>query len=131
MDRGIIELLQSIFCFLSRVRDILVEAFENLKDRRLREVYDVFSMMMLHFDKLHQFLRRISKVNEDSCTERDVNVMYAPEIAVMLRQLQNIALALNDYAKGASPQSIIQIIYTMDSLVNDLASMIEKLLRQV
>ncbi|MEM3979996.1 MAG: hypothetical protein QXF79_01905, partial [Ignisphaera sp.] len=57
------DVLWDIYKLLQSVRLDLVESFYRIKDRKLREVYDPFVFMLLKYDKILQFLRRI--LNED------------------------------------------------------------------
>ncbi len=127
--------LKKLYEILKSLRVLLVESFDELKDRRLREVYDFFSYMMLHYDKLCQFLRRlvgaplydnykltIAKI------EQEISVL-PPELAIKVRNLVMYIKMLRDYAASAPPSSLRSIIMDINSLVDDIANDIGSSLR--
>jgi len=61
------DMLRDIYKLLQSVRLDLVESFYRIKDRKLREAYDPFAFMLLKYDKIIQFLRRI--LDEDLYTK--------------------------------------------------------------
>ncbi|NPA97041.1 MAG: hypothetical protein GXO32_05515 [Crenarchaeota archaeon] len=124
--------VKAIFLALTGIRRDLVEAFRELKDRRMRDLYDPFSYMMLHFDKLHQFLRRFSGmplyIGEEqlrgTCLEKGVDACIdslSPEIAVVLRRIRIAAQILKKASSTETPSSIRSAIGELDSLVEGLA----------
>ncbi len=126
------EVVKSIFLALYGIRRELVEAFRSIKDRRLRDLYDSFSYMMLHFDKLHQFLRRFSGmplyIGEEevrgTCLEKGVDACIeslTPELAVVLRRIRVAVSVLREAASRDSPSSIRSAIAEVDNLVEGLA----------
>ncbi len=133
LDRLDRDSLRAMFLALTGIRRDLVEAFKELKHRRLRDVYDHFSYMMLHFDKLHQFLRRCSDMPlylsdenvKGTCLEKGVDACIdalSPEVAVILRRIRVAALELKKACATESPSAIRSAISEVDSLVEGLAS---------
>ncbi len=127
------EQVRDLFLALVGMRRSLVEAFEELKDRRLRDLYDVFSFMMLHFDKLYQFLRRWCGMplyigpNEvaGTCLEKGVDACIDSlplELAIVVRRLWIQVLMLRKVASQDAPSSIRSCIVELDRIVENLAS---------
>ncbi len=127
--------LKKLYDILKSLRKLLVESFDELKDRRLRETYDFFSYMMLHYDKLCQFLRRVvgAPLYDDrglSITKIEYEIStLPPELAIKVRNLVMYIKMLRDYAASAPPSSIRSIIMDINSLVDDIANDISSSLR--
>ena len=130
-----VEDLRKLYDILKVLRVSLVESFDMIKDRRLRDVYDVFSYMMLHYDKLCQFLRRIvdAPLYEDLQNRRysiDEMISSLPvELALRVRNLASYVRALQSYAATASPNAIRGIILDISEAVDDIANIINSVLR--
>ncbi len=127
--------LRKLYEILKSLRVLLVESFDELKDRRLREVYDYFSYMMLHYDKLCQFLRRVvgAPLYDDNRlsiarVKQEISAL-PPELAVKVRNLATYISMLRDYAASAPPSSIRSIIMDINSLIDDIAGDIGSYLR--
>lgn len=124
-----------IYRILQNIRIDIVESFYLLKDRKLREIYDNFAMMMLKFDKLIQFLRRV--LNEDLYAKyprlntQEVGDMISKlpiEIAPAMRSLVHTAKLLKEFAIIAPAPYIDSAIKSINSLVDDLAKYIDKVI---
>ena len=127
--------LRKLYEILKILRVSLVESFDMIKDRRLRDVYDAFSYMMLHYDKLCQFLRRVvnAPLYEDSQSRRhsvDEMISSLPvELALRVRSLASYIRALQSYAATASSNAIRGIILDISGAIDDIANIINSALR--
>jgi len=131
-----VEELRNIYEILMILRKELVDSFDILKDRRMREVYDIFSFMMLHYDKMCQFLRRIVNAplyydsNQLKYSEIEELMMKLPlELSMKLRNLMNCIKTLKSYAHSAAPNYIRSLIFDIDGLIEDIAHDIGGVLR--
>ena len=131
-----VEELRNIYEILMILRKELVDSFDILKDRRMREVYDIFSFMMLHYDKMCQFLRRIVNAplyydsNQLKYSEIEELMMKLPlELSMKLRNLMNCIKTLKNYAYFAAPNYIRSLIFDIDGLIEDIAHVIGGVLR--
>jgi len=131
--------LQGLFFVLYASRRNLVDAFYELKSRRLREVYDYFSMMMLSFDKLYQFIRRtaglplyVDEIAEQSCLRDGVEKclsMLPTELAIQSRRLYTLSKNLLASASMYPPNAIRNLVIQFKNLVEDLAHALSPYLR--
>lgn len=122
-----------IYRILQSVRIDMVESFYLIKDRRLRELYDNFAIMMLKFDKLVQFLRRI--LNEDlyakypKLSPQGIEEMISKlpiEVASTMRNFVHTIRLLKEFAAIASVPYINSVIKSTSSIVDDIAKYIDK-----
>jgi len=127
------ECVKNLFLALVGMRSNLVEAFRALKDRRLRDLYDPFSFMMLHFDKLYQFLRRWCGMPlyigpqevAGTCLEKGIDACIDSlplELSMVVRRLWLQVLMLKRVASSDPPSSIRSYIVELDREVENLAS---------
>ena len=112
--------LGSMYCILSSLRDVLVEAFDELSARRMRGVYDDFSYMMLEFDKLHQLLRRVAGRRECSGIDDELTVLPV-DLSAYLRRLYDAALELRDVARSGYEYGVRSGIAQVSTLVGEIA----------
>ena len=130
-----VEDLRRLYEILKILRASLVESFDTIKDRRLRDVYDAFSYMMLHYDKLCQFLRRVvnAPLYEDSknrrCSADEMISSLPVELALRVRSLASYIKALQSYAATASSNTIRGVILDISEAVDDIANIINSALR--
>lgn len=122
-----------IYRILQSIRVDIVESFYLIKDRRLREVYDNFAIMMLKFDKVVQFLRRI--LNEDlyakypRLNSKEVEDMISKlpiEIASTIRSLTHTVKLLKEFAAIASAPYINSIIKSVSSIIDEIVKYLDK-----
>ncbi len=105
---------------LTRIRRMLVEAFDYMSERRLRELYDIFSLTMLHFDKLHQLMRRLGGSQRiENCLE-----VVPMELLFALRKLESIANRLRLLAPSASMEQLRYTIIELSNAIDEIARII-------
>jgi hypothetical protein len=128
------EIIQCIYRILLSLRQDLVDSFYRIKDRRLREVFDPFAFMMLKYDKVLQFLRRV--LNEDlyakypklSSKELEELILKSPlEVASIIRSLIQSTKLLKEFASSTSAPYIISVIKNIGDIVDDLAKYLDKI----
>jgi len=128
------EIIQCIYRILLSLRQDLVDSFYRIKDRRLREVFDPFAFMMLKYDKVLQFLRRV--LNEDlyakypklSSKELEELILKSPlEVASIIRSLIQLTKLLKEFASSTSAPYIISVIKNIGDIVDDLAKYLDKI----
>ena len=133
------EALQNLFFVLHASRRNLVDSFYELKNRRLREVYDYFSMMMLSFDKLYQFIRRIAglplyvdELAESSCLRDGIDACLSSlptELAMQGRRVYTLSKNLVSVSSTYPPSAIKNLIMEFRNLVEELAHALSPYLR--
>ncbi|ADM27279.1 hypothetical protein Igag_0441 [Ignisphaera aggregans DSM 17230] len=133
MDR---ESLQIVYRILYDVRIDLVEAFYKIKDRRLRDIYDPFSMLMLKLDKLIQYLRRILGeplyAKYDRLSQEDIeNYIYKLplELSITLRNLIHNSRMLKDFASSSATYYLKSMLSNIDDEVEDIAKHIDSIIK--
>ncbi|MEM1644330.1 MAG: hypothetical protein QXL96_00430 [Ignisphaera sp.] len=128
------DVLWDIYKLLQSVRLDLVESFYRIKDRKLREVYDPFVFMLLKYDKILQFLRRI--LNEDlyakyqklSPQETEEIILKLPlDVASTIRNLVQASKLLKEFASTTSAPYIISIIKSISDVIDDIAKYLDKI----
>jgi len=127
------EILLYIYKMLYDMRLDLVECFYNIKNRRLRELYDGFALMMIKLDKTIQFLRRV--LNEDlyakydKLSSNEINEIMTKlpvEVSISLRSLvQNIKL-LKEFSVIAASPYINTIIKSINEIIDDIAKYLDR-----
>lgn len=129
------EVLQGIYRLLHSLRRDLVESFYLIVERRLRETYDPFAFMMLKYDKVLQFLRRV--LNEDlyatypRLTPREIEELIQKlplEVASTMRSLIQSTKLLKEFASTTSPPYVISIIKNLGDVVEDIAKYLDKVI---
>ncbi len=133
MDR---ETLWIIYRILYDARIELVEAFYKIKDRRLRDIYDPFSMLMLKLDKLIQYLRRILGeplyAKYDRISQEDIeNYIYKLplELSMILRNLMQNSKMLRDFASDSATYYLKSILNNIDDEIEDVAKHIDSFIK--
>ncbi|MEM1560850.1 MAG: hypothetical protein QXN35_04805, partial [Ignisphaera sp.] len=108
------DMLRDIYKLLQSVRLDLVESFYRIKDRKLREAYDPFAFMLLKYDKIIQFLRRIldedlyTKHQKLSPQEVEEIILKLPlDVASTIRNLIQASKLLKEFSSSTSTPYII------------------------
>ncbi len=126
--------LKALYMIMGKCREMLVKSFINIKDRKLREVYDAFSFMMLHYDKLFQFIRRCcgAPLYDDSYTNIDVEPYLAQlplELAIRMRRVVTYIEMLYKSSSTASSSEIKTLVLELDNAIEDIARTLSRLTR--
>lgn len=129
------EILLYIYKLLHSVRRDIVEGFYNIKNRRLRELYDSFAFMMIKLDKTIQFLRRVlnedlyaNHVKLDSDEMNEIMTKLPIEVSITLRNLvQNVKL-LKEFSASAAPPYINMVIKNISEMVDDVGKYLDKVI---
>lgn len=131
------EVVDALYNLLASVRFDLVEAFYSITRRRLRELYDPYSMTMLKFDKLLQLLRRLLNrpVEYDlkrlSDTEIENYIYSLPlELSMAVRSLIQNTKMLKEFSQSTTQHYLKSIISTIDGYIDDIAKHTDKLLNR-
>lgn len=129
------ETMYAIYNLLIDVRFDLVEAFYNIARRRLRELYDLYSMTMLKFDKLLQVLRRLlgrpieyslKRLTDD---EVDKLIYTLPlELSMTMRSLIQNSKMLKEFSQSTPQHYLKSIINIIDDCIEDIAKYTDKML---
>lgn len=129
------DLLWDIYRLFQSVRLDLVESFYKIKDRKLREVYDPFAFMLLKYDKILQFLRRIlgedlyAKYQKLSPQETEEIISKLPlDVASTIRNLVQASKLLKEFASTTSAPYIISIIKSISDVTDDIAKYLDKII---
>lgn len=127
------ETLWIIYRLLYNVRLDAIEVFQRIKNRKLKEVYDNLSFMMIKIDKIIQFLRRI--LNDDlyikylklSSQELENYIIKLPtDVALTIRRLIQMLKLLKEFASTAPPPYINSIVKSVSSIIDDIAKHIDR-----
>lgn len=128
------DMLRDIYRVLQSVRLDLVESFYRIKDRKLREVYDPFAFMLLKYDKIIQFLRRIlgedlyAKHQKLNPQEIEEIILKLPlDVASTIRNLIQASKLLKEFSSSTSAPYIISIIKSVNDVADDIAKYLDKI----
>ncbi|MEM2200841.1 MAG: hypothetical protein QW552_02830 [Ignisphaera sp.] len=128
------DMLRDIYKLLQSVRLDLVESFYRIKDRKLREAYDPFAFMLLKYDKIIQFLRRIldedlyTKHQKLSPQEVEEIILKLPlDVASTIRNLIQASKLLKEFSSSTSTPYIISIIKSINDIADDIAKYLDKI----
>ncbi|MDK6028959.1 hypothetical protein QPL79_06245 [Ignisphaera sp. 4213-co] len=120
-----IEETLAAYRLLLHVRKDLVESFYNIAERRLREVYDDFSMTMLKLDKTIQTLRRILEneakisIDESKTFSIDENIQkLSLETSLAFRSLLQNAKLLKEFSQSMPHQYLRAILRGVDDAID-------------
>jgi len=129
------EVVDALYSLLTDVRFDLVEAFYNIAKRRLRELYDLYSMTMLKFDKLIQLLRRLLNrpVEYDlkRLSDNEINsyIYTLPlELSIAIRSLIQNTKMLKEFSQSTTQHYLKSIISNIDDYIEDIAKYTDKIL---
>jgi hypothetical protein len=129
------EVLDVLYSLLIDVRFDLVEAFYNIAKRRLRELYDLYSMTMLKFDKLLQLLRRLLNrpVEYDlkRLSDNEINnyIYTLPlELSISIRSLIQNTKMLKEFSQSTTQHYLKSIISNIDDYIEDIAKYTDMIL---
>ncbi len=129
------ETIYTLYILLADVRFDLVEAFYNIARRRLRELYDLYSMVMLKFDKLLQLLRRLLNkpleydLKRLTDSEIDKYVYTLPlELSMTMRSLIQNSKMLKEFSQITTQHYLKSIINTIDDYIENIAKYANKML---
>ncbi|MEM0027647.1 MAG: hypothetical protein QXT53_07840 [Ignisphaera sp.] len=122
------------YAILLSVRKEMVESFYNIADRRLRELYDTFSMTMLKLDKVIQTLRRIIG---DSIMTEEVKLARSDidehlqnlslEASMAFRNLVQSAKLLKEFSQSLPPQYLKAMLKGIDDTIDKVINVLENL----
>ncbi|MCS7112206.1 MAG: hypothetical protein N3D82_04245 [Ignisphaera sp.] len=128
------EVMYALYNLLNDVRFELVEAFYNIAKRRLRELYDLYSITMLKFDKLLQLLRRLMdkpveyNLNKLTNSEVDKYIYALPlELSITMRSLIQSSKMLNEFSQTTTQHYLKSMLNTIDDCIEDIARYADKM----
>jgi len=125
------EEMLAVYRVLLEIRRELVDAFYIIAERKLRELYDGFSMTMLKLDKTIQVLRRT--VGEPASTtysrlkrgEVDEMLEKIPlELSQTLRSLIHSAGLLEDFAQSMPQHYLRAVLKGVDNHVDKVIKLL-------
>jgi hypothetical protein len=125
------EEMLAVYRVLLEIRRELVDAFYIIAERKLRELYDGFSMTMLKLDKTIQVLRRT--VGEPASTtysrlkrgEVDEMLEKIPlELSQTLRSLMHSAELLEEFAQSMPQHYLRAVLKGVDDHVDKVIKLL-------
>jgi hypothetical protein len=119
------EEMKAIYRVLLEIRRELVDAFYIIAERKLRELYDGFSMTMLKLDKTIQVLRRaLGEPVNITCTrlkkaelEEELKKL-SPELSQALRTLIYSTELLKEFAQSMPYYYLRAVVKSIDDNVD-------------
>lgn len=122
------------YAILLGVRKEMVDSFYNIANRRLRELYDSFSMTMLKLDKIIQTLRRTLGdniiVNGEKLERGNVDEYLQKlslEASMAFRSLIQNAKLLKEFSQSLPPQYLKAMLKGVDDAIDKVISALESL----
>ncbi|MEL9940722.1 MAG: hypothetical protein QW632_04070 [Ignisphaera sp.] len=122
------------YAILLGVRKEMVDSFYNIANRRLRELYDSFSMTMLKLDKIIQTLRRmlgdsitvdgekLGRGNFDEYLQK-----LSLEASMAFRSLIQNTKLLKEFSQSSPPQYLKAMLKGVDDAIDKVINVLENL----